>query len=215
MRPETSTILKYLLQLDSDVLMAKTPMQALKSALELGGELSASRGLHKDLQETYLLYVNTASSKGAGSYVNVNPKNSPTHQVICCIGRVRVACVFVCVRVCVCVCECVNVCVCVCVCECVCLCACVCVCLNVCVCVCLCACVRACVYVNVCVCLCECVCVCLLQVGRSLEVALTRSHSLSLSFSLSFSLSLSLSLSSSPSSSSSSLSLAPHFIVIG
>ena len=126
MRPETSTILKYLLQLDSDVLMAKTPMQALKSALELGGELSAGQGLHKDLQETYLLYVNTASSKGAGSYVNVNPKNSPTHQVICCIGRVRVVCVFVCV----CVCECVNVCVCVCVCECV----------------------NVCVYVNVCVC---------------------------------------------------------------
>ena len=76
MRPETSTILKYLLQLDSTALALPTA-EAPRPALELGGELSAGQHLHKDLQESYLLYVNTASNKVAGSYVNVNPKTSP------------------------------------------------------------------------------------------------------------------------------------------
>ena len=74
MRPETSTILKYLLQLDSEALAVPTT-EAPRPALELGGELSAGQHLHKDLQESYLLYVNTAGNKVAGDYVNVNPKN--------------------------------------------------------------------------------------------------------------------------------------------
>lgn len=61
MRPEPSTILRYLLQLGgSQALSSLEAHDIPKAARELGADVSAGQYLHPDLQETYLRYANSA-----------------------------------------------------------------------------------------------------------------------------------------------------------
>ena len=46
-------------------------------ALEIGADVSAGASLHLDLQDTYLLYVNSKANKNdTGPYVNVDRRGS-------------------------------------------------------------------------------------------------------------------------------------------
>ena len=70
MRPEPSTILKYILQLDSQALPSLAGQNVPKAALELGADASVGQHLHPDLQETYLLYANAGPNNDIGGEGN-------------------------------------------------------------------------------------------------------------------------------------------------
>ena len=78
MRPQPSTILKYLLQLDSQGLSLAAVTDVPRSAaFAIGADVTAGASLHSDLQDTYVLYVNSKTTKnGTGPYVNVNRRGS-------------------------------------------------------------------------------------------------------------------------------------------
>lgn len=90
MRPLPSTILKYLLQLDCLAEMNDVPRSGM---FEIGADVSAGAGLHSDLQDTYLLYVNSKANKNdTGPYVNVDRRGSniskEVYNIIPCVTSV-------------------------------------------------------------------------------------------------------------------------------
>lgn len=60
MRPESSTILRYLLQLGGSQTLSSLETNDIPiAARELGADVSAGHYLHPDLQQTYLRYANS------------------------------------------------------------------------------------------------------------------------------------------------------------
>ena len=67
MRPEPSTILRYLLQVGgSQALSSLEAHDIPPAARELGADVSVAQYLHFDLQETYLRYANSAVNNDMG-----------------------------------------------------------------------------------------------------------------------------------------------------
>ena len=72
MRPEPSTILRYLLQVGgSQALSSLEAHDIPPAARELGADVSVGQYLHSDLQETYLRYANSAVNNEAGYEGNI------------------------------------------------------------------------------------------------------------------------------------------------